>query len=476
MAADAQELMVALTAKLYSIIMGRPEDGVNKDQVITWCAPGIPIHEEDLDFAFKGIVGKDADETAKLLLQASDFAHLVDFIPDTSGFYARKTQEAVFQQTGTRLSEMYQQILNMSEVANSELTDVQKAKLAKFRELLTVTHKRVDVVTDEEVLVTEDGPLVKAYKKYWSDYLVAALEYRSKQANALSRANNADLIDFSNNGPLYRQKVSIAEDAWTGQGYRYDYEKIQAYIDQVTRANLLLWKQNLIRTFDDARKIDADGTPFYLTSFVPGNFARADAGWTTFKFAHSEYDYFSSQTKSSWSVGGGFKAGLFGASGGASGSSANVSSGTNFTNFSMSFSLAQIPISRPWLSMELLKSRGWRYRPDTPLQELSDGQSPPSGLLPAVPTSAIFIRDVTLNFDEMHSAYNAWSDSIQGGGSVSYGLFSLGGSYSRSKSDAKFKMSIDNRGLTIEGLQLIGFSCHTLPKCPDPLPTIKDWA
>ena len=67
---------------------------------------------------------------------------------------------------------------------HSELTDEQKAKLEKFRNLLRTTKMVKDIVTDEEKQVTVDGPMLQAYNEKMTAYLAAALQYNAKRIAA----------------------------------------------------------------------------------------------------------------------------------------------------------------------------------------------------------------------------------------------------------------------------------------------------
>src|SRR3954465_1638491 len=118
---------------------------------VTWLAPGIPFEAADFTFAAKGLgSGATAEEEKLLTQQASDFARLVDFIPDPVSAYTNAKQEAVFRTSEARMSHMYGEILRASKVVKADLTAAEKAKIEKFRKLLRTTKKVKDIITDEE--------------------------------------------------------------------------------------------------------------------------------------------------------------------------------------------------------------------------------------------------------------------------------------------------------------------------------------
>jgi hypothetical protein len=145
----------------------------------------------------------------------------------------------------------------------------------------------------------------------------------------------------------------------------------------------------------------------------------------------------------------------------------------------MSFEIAQIPIVRPWFRPAFITSNYWRFDKNNAVvsnEKLSDGGSPPSGKMPAYATTAIFVRKLSLSFGDSHgfSDFTSSSESQRssGGGYFSFGPFFVGGSGSHQSGsgqttrDHGFKFV--NNTMYVDGMQLIGFKCHVLPKSPNP--------
>lgn len=155
-------------------------------------------------------------------------------------------------------------------------------------------------------------------------------------------------------------------------------------------------------------------------------------------------------------------------------------------SFDLSFEIAQIPIVRPWFKEAFITSKTWRFdpgNPDVKNKDVSDGASPPAGLIAAYPTTAIFIRNLQLGIRQDSAAgqfidkYQASSQS--GGGYVNFGPFFLGGTashYSSSGySQSSWAHTWNDQGMSVDGMQLTAFRCHIFPKSPDPDPTITSW-
>jgi hypothetical protein len=152
----------------------------------------------------------------------------------------------------------------------------------------------------------------------------------------------------------------------------------------------------------------------------------------------------------------------------------------------MSFDICQVAIVMPWLKTSFLNSHTWRFDPGNPdvnKQMLNDGAAPPKGLLPAYPTSIIFIRNLFLDFGDNHSFSNYMHEQDSshqgGGGGVSFGPFSLSASASHWSKNATTQSSsgysFSDQGLSVPGMQIIGYKCHVLPKAPNPSADIKNW-
>jgi hypothetical protein len=265
-----------------------------------------------------------------------------------------------------------------------------------------------------------------------------------------------------------------------------------AFMQQVMAKDMVLLKAQYRDEMEAARLTGiTSGMNFFFTTVVPGGFATSP-GWTRFTFkttdlqSHADSTY----TNKRWNVSGGASwLGIFGGRGGAESESAHQEFNSKLSSdqFDLSFEITEVPIVRGWFKPDYFFSRTWRFDPSNPelnSELLSDGGTPPKGMMPAYPTAIVFIRNLKLSLGHSESFQTFVSDakkSSQGGdGYVRFGPFFLGGggknmsSTDSSKRDWGFKS--DEQGITVSGIQAAGFRCHVIPKRPDPLPTIKDWA
>jgi hypothetical protein len=423
--------------------------------------------------------------------QAESLARLVDFVPDvtrvTNDQFARLN---VMNNEGT-LSDIYAMTLRMSQVMSNELPADKKEKIAKFRALLNVTRKKKNITDDTETEVSEPSPLVVAYHEKMEKYINAALEYNTRRIDALVADNQRAVHDWAVNANLYRERVKAAMKDWQTNGYKSDYESIAAFIEQVQAKDMALLKEDYKDALEKARLTPpVSGSDFFYTALVPGSFATS-SGWTRFTFSSGDFNSRSGSSYSNkkWSVSGsGSYFGIFGGRAGHSSAEGRTEYQGSFNSdtFALSFEICQVPIVRPWFKSAFLVSKAWRFdpgNPDTRAKGLSDGGLPPKGMLPAYPTTVVFIRNLKMtlghsegfsNFVEEHK-----SSSSGGGGFLSFGPVFLGGSAKRAASagstERNWGYKFNGEEMEVSGMQIAGYKCRVVPKSPDPDSSITQW-
>jgi hypothetical protein len=514
------QLATSVMAKLYDVLTNGDETvPQSEDNFFTWCTPGLPVEEEEFDFLSQGLTGvvkeKDlqllaskgieitpevleglrAQDTARMYMQAENFARMVDIVPDVS--QASNEQFArlnVLNNEGS-VSDIYKYILRMSQVMHTELPEEMKKKVAEFRALLNVTKTRKSLIDGSETQIVEPSPLTQAYYEKMAAFESAALAYNTARIDALTASNARAVHYWAMNANILRNKVKAAMSDWVSNGYKNDYEQISAFIDQVMQRDMALLKQEYRDDLEKARITGKDtGSDFFFTSLVPGNFARS-SGWTNFEFSSGDLQSHSSSnfSTSKWQTsGGGSFWGIVHAraSGGKTRELARHENKFSSDVFNCSFQICQVPIVRPWFKSAFLLSKAWRFDQNDPLAKievvssgLNGNGKAPTGKMPAYPTSAIFVRNLKIvlghseGFDEFVSEKT--TSEAGGGGYLTFGGLFAGGNYSRSSTngstDRKWGYSWKNQTLCVDGMQLAGLKCHILPKSPDPLPGITQW-
>lgn len=530
------DLANAVMGKLYDVLTnGDATVPKSADNFFSWMTPGIPMDPADFEFLTQGLTGvvkpQDvqslvvptpagssgsssgtassgtpsggqtltpeqmnqlrAEDTNRVYMQAEMLSRLVDFVPEVSKVTNNQfAQFNVANNEGT-LSDRYELILKMSQVMYQELDAATQAKIAKFRSLEQVTVTQTDIVTGAQTQVVEPSPMVQAYTTKMEAYDAAALAYNSARVAALAADDPTAVQNFAINAGILRNQVTAAMDDWITNGYKTDYEEIAAYIDQVQQRDMRLLKQEYEDDLEKAALIGiSSGSTFFFTSLIPGNFPTS-SGWTRFTFSIGDYSTYASSSfnSSGWTaqVGGGFL-GLFAGSGSAGGNSSSqeFTNSVNVDSFNLAFEIAQIPIVRPWFKEAFIVSKTWRFdqsNPDVKSMMVSDAGTPPQGIIPAYPTTAIFIRNLQLGIQHDSGAgqfIDQYSSSSQsGGGFANFGPFFLGGAASHYSSEGytqnTYSHQWNDQGMSVPGMQLVGFKCHIFPKSPAPDPSITSW-
>jgi hypothetical protein len=530
----------AIMGALYDVLTnGDATVPKSSDNFFSWCTPGIPVDANDFRFLAQGLTGVvtpqaaanlasvsaaasspagtstggssgstasagsggltpaqltslRAQDTNAVYQQAEMLARILDFVPDLAKINNNQfAQFSVSNNQGT-LSDRYKLVLQMSQVMSQDLDKATLDKIAKFRALEQTTTKSTDLVTGAVTDVVGPSPMMQAYNTKQAAYLAAALAYNGARIAALAGDDPAAVENWAINASILRSQVVAAMNDWITNGYKVDVEEIAAYISQVQQRDMKLLKQEYEQDLQNATLTGiSSGSDFYYTGLAPADFAQA-GGWSTFTFNIGQLSNYanSSFNASGWQAqAAGSFMGLFGGGGSASSQSSGVafSSGFDFSNFSLRFSICQIPIWRAWFKDAFLLSKTWRFdqtNPDFKGRLLSDGGSPPTGYLPAYPTAVVFIKDLFMAIDKSSAAgsfiQQQTSSRAGGGGVVSFGPFCLGGSASHYSSSGyssrNYAATWNDQGMSVPGIQIAGFKCHVLSqKCPDPDPGIKAW-
>ena len=528
---DQDVLMQAVIGEIYkAITTGDDVAPASKDNFFAWVTPGYPVEPKDFEFASLGLTGEtiDTDELKRRVKEeidqymesrkasgaetieapdtkeivarikddmqkenqqrrtnaADDFASMVDFIPDVSG--DDKALLKTMYGEGT-LSDVYESILQMSQVKHSKLSEQDQKIVEKNRELLGEKTEEVTDILGEKTTQIKPSPLMEAYNRHQEAYTEAVNDYFAKMiTGTLGDLKERNL--WVHTAPTYRKKVDTAKHNWIVSGYKNQVESLTAQLAQIEDRDFSIFKQKCKDLMEAYKKTSAF-KDFYYTTFTPSNFVKSE-GWTQLSISSSKLGQAThADSKShSRSITTKSKSGFHSHStkNTESSSSCNISTSLKARSFSLSFEFCQVRIVRPWFKESFLTSKYWRFDPKESRagQELSDGGNPPKGIMPAYPTSMFVVRNLSLRFDSKQDAssfsddYKSKSASYSGGVSLGFFNISAGAGYSNSDSsgraDSDLQMSKDGQSITIPGMQVIGFNCHVLDKAPNPSPDVSD--
>ncbi|HSA79295.1 MAG TPA: hypothetical protein VLE23_00650 [Geminicoccaceae bacterium] len=503
---DQEILMNSVLGKISDVILNGDGDLIPKsdDHYLAFMSPGIPMVDDDFNYALEGFTGVsrrnvDADnlegsngpqdgvppvdpaelatDAMQKFMRAEAFHAMCDLTPDASGIV--ESGRINVWNPETRVSSVYAMALQQSQVFDVQPDDETKAKIERWRSLLQTTETKTNIVTGDQEEITRESNLVRAYNEKMMAYLGAALEYNNLRISALAGQDAEAVQRFAINANLLQMKVRAALNDWSGNGFKGEYEQLNAAIQAVEERSFALLKQRYREDFTRSLLTNpSSGANFLYTAPAPASFARSDSGWTEFKFDsgsfRSNHEFTSRQTGGA----GAFSIGMFSVGGSGSVSKEKWQGKVDSESFSLSFKMCRVPIYRPWFHLDFIKSGFWRFDQSNVIVKnalISDGASPPDGLMPAITTECVFIRDLGLHFGERHSEFLRQKESVSGRGGISIGPFWAGGRHSSNSDQRSHAADWSQQGIRVPGLQLLGFICHMLPKAPDPNPGITAW-
>ncbi len=503
---EPEVLVNSVLGRISDILLNGDGEAIPRsdDHFLAFMSPGIPMLDEDFNYALEGFGGVSrknvnvnnpadslgpgqdaagatesdlAADAAQKYMRAEAFYAMTDLIPDTKGII--DSGRINTWNPENRISSVYAQALQMSQVYNTEPDEATKAKIDRWRGLLQVTETRKNIVTEEEEEITRESPLVTAYNEKHLNWLGAAIEYNNVRIAAMKNESQEAIHRFAANGVHLQTKLRAALADWSTNGFKGEFEQIAAAIQSVEERSYVLLKQRYKEDF--ARSVltnPSSGANFLYTAPAPASFARGSAGWSEYTFNKGSFESNYKFKSSTTSAGASYGFGPFRVGGSGKVSKQRWDSQLDTQSFSMSFKLCRVPIYRPWFHLDFIKSGFWRYDASNVIAAnamVSDGKTPPNGLMPAITTECIFVRDLFLHFGESHRTVMRKKESSSGGGGFAFGPFHAGGRHTQASDERSVDAQWESQGIRINGIQLLGFMCHMLPKAPDPRSDIQSW-
>jgi hypothetical protein len=376
--------------------------------------------------------------------------------PDDDFLMARMLDDALMPApqytTGTMsISSVYEYIFAFKEQPDFKLSENDQKELQRLMDLTSDT-----------------SPKYQAYLDRQSKYLDAIIAYESAKANGSTPA----LLN------TYQTKVNNAQNAWNTQGYKQEIESAQEKIQELNAKDPGFWWNNLRNRMNAQFNYAADGKTGYYKTWTYPQYSDwgKDEGWTTYKLSDSEVE----ATKTSKQVDSGFEAsygkGLWNASASASYKSNHQNSKTTVKNLSIEMQVKAVNIYRPWLEGLVLKSKTWRFNATANPNRVAEGDMAkykglgPNQLpmMPLIPVRLILAKGIKFKGQFSQEEKDLFERSIKTKVNVSYGPISVGGHYNQDDSKDYFNAKMSDAGIEAPDVQIIGYVCDIVPKCPNP--------
>lgn len=535
---------------MYGSIQALIERGAPDNIAFQYFLPPIPFGPELAAFMDIGSRPKELDNEDEegnirytvndMMRSAVNLAVMADYVP-TVGTNLTNTSNGESDQTsavvdlnslissGRSISDIYGAVLENCKVVNNSPTEEEKKRLEKLRSVLFREPKPAPAEAEDGDLLSglegedldlelgslltdgvEAGDFVQDPDKLSEPtrvmQLYQALQTRYEQVK-LSTLEK--LATISPNDPnagekveLYQDRIRAAERMWEAQGNKTQVEAILARIEQLSRAGMPEYVEELRARFD-ANQLKASvfaseesGVSLlteqaYYTALRPNGILNAPT-MMKITLESSNTESWRSMSKTS-TEGSGFgiipALPLFGR---ASGEKVSEDREREFFSegFTIEYEIVQGIFDRPWLSLAFLESPAYTTVDpvtkdslslvDKQITTLSDGKQPPDGQMPLVPMTVYFIRNLTIRSRAFASMSESERDKFAGKAGVSFlGFFGARGSHTSDTTTSNWSRASTRGEIQMEGIYLVGFASRFLDKAPDPdfesFPDADDW-
>ncbi|KYF55944.1 hypothetical protein BE04_06765 [Sorangium cellulosum] len=393
---------------------------------------------------------------------AINIARLVDDAPEMSTFY---------DENGNTITQIYKQILDGVSIPAQPPNPAIEKQLSDAEAVLYRTVEVTDPDTGQKTSKRVETQLyrdyldkLEAYNKARASYTAAFLEAQKTEQGR----NTWPLIASTRQLP-----VRLAYDRWRAAGAD-KIEQAQA-IKNTSSQNALQ------KAWDGAKKLfegygvqledsgSGMSVPIQRCTLLPSDWhSESSTGWTDLSVSSSSAATSSSSEYRSYGGSAGFSLGLFsiGGSGGHSSSSRHASAETK--NMTISFSYTLVAIRRPWMTFNLLGTKGWNLGNLYGKGAISNGTKvgQEHSAMPLLPTSFVVVKNVVISANWAKADWELIKSQTNAGGGFGIGPFSISGRYAHSRSNETFKSDADGGKITVPGVQIIGFISQIVPFCP----------
>ncbi len=388
------------------------------------------------------------------LSTAELFSRMVDVVPASS---------VLWSDSGKRVSQVYNTIVNGANTTTTP--NPQQVQL--WNQAYNYLNQTTSIQSFTGATVTQVGPtpIYSIYQTNTQSYVAALSSYRLTY-------NNYDLTDpkaqraWQAQAPVLQAAINAAWNNLQQSGAAMVEEALNALSSSINNAisNAIAQAQQTMKT---SALVSSTGTgSWYLAYATPTNWADKDtalANMTQLSISTSNLSQSASSSFSQW--GGGLSAGwgLWTIGANAGGSSSSQTEQTTSTDFTMTANIEVVRIYRPWYDPTLFQMQDW-FVNGFQAGGISDGKG--NGVLPLVPTALIVARNFQLTGSFSEKDKSIIQSAVNGGASVGWGPFQIGGSYSNSSSQEKVNATFDGTTLTVPGMQVIGYVNAITPACP----------
>jgi hypothetical protein len=425
--------------------------------LLSLCKPGMAINPKDYKNPWTpgNINGSQ--------LSALNTAMLADVAPKVN---------AIYTDSGNQISQTYGQIMNGVNVKAQTPNPTDDAQLKTANDVLYRKVNIADPDTGEVTVKVLESQLYRDYQDNQTAYMTARAAYMGAYFEAQKTQTGKSTWPLL--APTLQLPVKSAYDKWRSN-FADKVEQAIAIMN-TTSANALS------KAFDQAKKLfegygvelDETGTgggPLtYRSYLLPSDWysPNSSSKWTGIDI--SSGSTLSNTTSDYKSYGGsaGFNLGLWSVGGNAGHSSQNQHMSNETSGLRISFEYTIVNIRRPWMTFNLLGIPGWNLSNLYSKGKISNGSKlgQDDSIMPVLPTAFVVVKNIIISANWAKSDWDLAKSQTSGGGSIGWGPFKIGGSYSSYSSKETFTSSFADGKITVPGVQIIGWIGQIVPFCP----------
>ncbi|MEO0357468.1 MAG: hypothetical protein AAF386_04080, partial [Pseudomonadota bacterium] len=184
-------------------------------------------------------------DTAERLEQAAQFSEILNQVPAVPEFDTDKPQAMVLYQSQTDVRHVFNSVLRMCETASYKLSDDDKKKIARLRNLFVEKYEETDLITEEKVTKYRQSRLYEQYQTHMMAYETAMMEYQNLRTEAMAGTIPGATMRFATQGPVLENRVKFAHNAWVMNGRKNDVDRVAAYLESAGLRDAGLIKSEL---------------------------------------------------------------------------------------------------------------------------------------------------------------------------------------------------------------------------------------
>ncbi len=397
---------------------------------------------------------------------AKYYSELVDSIPSVS---------AIYEPNGNTVSQIYEQVLN-AQVVPPAPDPVAEQRYKSAHDFLYTAVPNLDEdglpvkpnnPEGKPTTIDEQSQVLKNYRSKEKAYGDAVQAFMAAYSQ-YDMSNPKDQRTWALLAPTLQRPLN---DAWNDmQGAQAaKIENAFATLSQAADNQVAMAFMNAKRNFAGWRRGNPeDPNALFLPSFAnPGNWYTDQAsGWTSISFSSNKIVLNQSSSFTKYGGGGGFSLGFFSIGGGGGHSEQKAHLDSETSNLTVSFEFMRVDIRRPWLDFQLFGLKGWRSFGRDPGSYSNGTFTTNHGAFPLLPTSFIVARNVKISANWGKTDFDSAQSSTNAGGSLSFGPFSLCGSYQSGSKEKHFQSTFENGVINAPHLQIMGWVTRVVPYSP----------